>query len=298
MADAFLVDSKQKSIVSNFVSSSEAIIRDEVRFLSSRDELNVHSELLRKIARRSNRKVRCKVFTTNYDLCIEHAANRGRYVIIDGFSHTSPQVFDSIYFTYDIVKRESTPDTHDFIQNVFHLYKLHGSIDWTKNVYSNEIEKDAETEKPILIYPRNAKYELAFEQPYIEMMAALQASLRQPDTGLLVVGFGFNDNHIAEPILSAIHSNLSLSVVVCDPALSPKDPIQDGQVPSSGTAGTAVTNRHLSKIRYLITQGDARLSLINGTFEELVMHLPDIAAQTDLEQHLERMRLLRIQENG
>jgi homogentisate 1,2-dioxygenase len=52
----------------------------------------------------------------------------------------------------------------------------------------------------VLVYPRNTKYELAFEQPYIEMMSAFQAAIRQPETALLVVGFGFNDNHLAEPI--------------------------------------------------------------------------------------------------
>ena len=49
--------------------------------------------------------------------------------------------------------------------------------------------------------------------------------------------------------------------------------------------------------RSLIGNGDARLSLINGTFAEIVPELPDIAALTDLEQHLDRMRLLRGQEH-
>ncbi|MFT0172905.1 hypothetical protein ACLKMY_28535 [Paraburkholderia mimosarum] len=61
--------------------------------------------------------------------------------MIDGFSHASPQVVDSLYFTYDIVRRDSNPDSHDFISNVFLLYKLHGSIDWMRNPATNEIEK-------------------------------------------------------------------------------------------------------------------------------------------------------------
>lgn len=284
-------EGENRDLISKFITDTEEIIRDEVNFLGNEDGVEVHSELLRRIARRSNRKIRTKIFTTNYDLCFEYAARYGRYVVIDGFSHTSPQVFDSIYFAYDIVKREANPDSHDFISNVFHLYKLHGSIDWEKNLATNEIQRVAGTKNPVLVYPRNTKYELAFEQPYIEMMSAFQTAIRQPETALLVVGFGFNDNHLAEPILSAIRSNLNLKVVICDPALAP-DPD-----PTKNSIGSAEKNAHLKKIAYLISKGDARLSLINGTFQELVPELPDIAALTDLEQHMDRMRQLRGQEN-
>ena len=121
-------------------------------------------------------------------------------------------------------------------------------------------------------------------------MSAFQAAIRQPETALLVTGFGFNDNHLAEPIMSAIRSNLSLKVVVCDPRLAPNE---DGS-----WQGSVVANDHLRKLAYLISHGDARLALINATFQQLVPELPDIAAITDLEQHLDRMRLLREQENA
>ena len=283
-----------KTLISTFIAETEEIIRNEVDFLTDDDSVEVHSELLRRIARRSNRKIRTKIFTTNYDLCFEYAARYGRYVAIDGFSHTIPQVFDSICFSYDIVKREANPDSHDFISNVFHLYKLHGSIDWEKNKTTNEIQRVAGTKNPVLVYPRNTKYQLAFEQPYIEMMSAFQTAIRQPETALLVVGFGFNDNHLAEPILSAIRSNLNLKVVICDPALAP----QSDSDPTKVWAGSTEKNAHLKKLAFLISKGDARLSLINGTFQELVPELPDIAALTDLEQHLDRMRQLRGQENA
>lgn len=289
-ASEFLDDPAQKTLINTFISETEDIVRDKVRFLGPTDDVPVHADLLRRLARRSSRKVRSKVFTTNYDLCFEHAARQGRYVVIDGFSHTTPQVFDSINFGYDIVKRQGNPDSHDFISNVFHLYKLHGSIDWTKNPTTNEIEKDPATKTPVLVYPRNTKYELAFEQPYLEMMSAFQAAIRQPDTGLLILGFGFNDNHISEPVLSAVRSNLGLKVVVCDPALGGKSADENA---GRAVVGSDAANSHLKSIRYLIENGDARLSLISGTFEEVVPILPDIAAQTDLEQHLERVRMLR-----
>src|SRR5690606_26632437 len=98
--------------------------------------------------------------------------------------------------------------------------------------------------------------------------------------GLLVMGFGFNDNHIAEPILSAINSNLHLKVAICDPALGPRE--IDGSIKN----GVDAENPHLQKIRYLIEHGDARLALISAPFKDVVPLLPDIVAQTDLEQHM------------
>lgn len=282
------VEGEEQSLIRTFVKDAEECIRDLVDFLAADDKLDHHTQLLRKIVNRSNRKNRAKIFTTNYDLCFEYAARYGKYVVIDGFSHTLPQVFDSIYYNYDIINRSVSVEGNDFISNVFHLYKLHGSIDWTRNEISRDIERNHGTKKPILIYPRNTKYELAFEQPYLDMMAAFQNAIRQPETGLLIVGFGFNDNHISEPILSAIRSNLNLKVVIVDPFLAPREQPEKAIWP-----GNAVNNNYLNQISLLAKSGDARLSLINETFEGLVPILPDIAAETELEQHYERLRKVR-----
>jgi hypothetical protein len=58
--------------------------------------------------------------------------------------------------------------------------------------------------------------------------------------------------------------------------------------------GEAETNPHLIKLSALIAQGDARLSMLNCSFEDLIRYIPDIAAETDLERHLERVRKLDI----
>ena len=289
VAGDFQDSQEATNLIDTFVAATEAIIRDKVRFVSDSDDLSTHADFLRRLIRRSDRKARPKLFTTNYDLCFEYAARHGRYLIVDGFSHSTPQVFDSLYFSYDVVRRNIETDSLDLVPNVFQLYKLHGSVDWTMNETSHEIERDPATDAPLLVYPRNSKYELAFSQPYLEMMSALQAALRQSDTGLLILGFGFNDNHIAEPVLAAIRSNLSLQVVVCDPSLGPQQTAAD----APALAGAETTNPHLGKIEYLVRQGDARLALVSARFQEIVPNLPDIAAETDLEQHLERLRNLR-----
>jgi hypothetical protein len=301
VAENFLRVDELKTL-QDFITLAEKVIRTEVNFLTPADILPVHSAFLQRIARRSSGKGRAKIFTTNYDLCFERAAKDGRFVVIDGFSPTLPPTFDPVYFTYDIVRRGSNGDASAFIPNVFHLYKLHGSIDWERR--GDDIEKIHDTERPLLIYPRSSKYEQAFSQPYLEMMAAFQAALREPNTGLVIVGFGFNDKHIAEPILSAIRSNLGLKVVVVDPAMvrnvdvlkhaqggGDKDDLNDDNELKTNL-GSARSNSFLKKIIQMMDQGDARLTFLNGTFEDVSREIPDMAAETDLEKHMARMRIL------
>lgn len=286
-----------------FISLAEKEIRDAVNFLDGSDALTAHGVFLQRIARRSAGKGRVKLFTTNYDLCFEYAAKNGRFVVIDGFSPTLPPTFDPVYFSYDIVRRGNDGDASSFIPNVFHLYKLHGSIDWERG--SVDIEKKHNTDKPLLIYPRSSKYEQVFSQPYLEMIAALQSALREPNTGLVVIGFGFNDNHIAEPVLSAIRSNLGLKVVIVDPFLCERFIDGDTHLANGGKEtelnpdgkfrqpGNVEKNLFLRNIQTLMDQGDVRLSFLNASFEEIGREIPDLTAETDLEKHMNRIRSIQ-----
>lgn len=283
LAESFLTGA-QRDEVTKFVALAEQHIISATNFVTANHPLQVHAEFLRRAARRPQRKSRMKVFTTNYDRCYEEAGRQGRYVVVDGFSHTFPPTFDAIHFTYETVRRMGESESFDPIPNCFHLYKLHGSVDWQRNDASGEITKWTGVGKPVLIYPRNSKYELAFEQPYLEMIGAFQTAVRESDTGLLVVGFGFNDNHLAEPIMSAIRSNLSMKIVVVSPGLAPwVNGVNQGP-------GECANNKYLGQLQSLAGAGDARITLLNCGFEHMVPLVPDLAAETDLERHVARLR--------
>lgn len=274
VASEFLTG-EDAATIRRLLASAEDTIRDEVDFMDDSIQLPVHEAFLRRVARRSSRRARTKIFTTNYDLCFEIAAGRSGFIVVDGFAFGSESCFDPAQFSYDVVRRSSGEEKSDFIENLFHLHKIHGSVDWELTP-ANQIAKRRGTDKPLLIYPRSSKYEMAFSQPYIEMMGALQASLRAQNTTLVVIGFGFNDKHIAEPILAAIKGNLSLNLVVINPDVEEKS--NDGG------------NAYLGAIANLIDNGDARLALIGTTFEDIVPLVPDVIAETELERHGERIR--------
>lgn len=256
-----------------FIAEAEDIVWTKCSFVTDDSDLESHELFLRKVARRSTRLQRTQIFTTNYDLAFETAARRARFNVIDGFGYGG-QDFDGVSFDLDYVRRRP----HEPLAlepSVFHLLKLHGSVDWT--VSDDGVQKVHGGTKPIdpvLIYPSAAKYQLSYQQPYLEFMSRFQIALRQPDVGLIVVGFGFNDDHLSAPVEAALRSNIGLRAVFVSPG------VRDGSRASS-----------LDWIEQLIGKGDRRLTLLEATFDELVRVLPEVPSKEERDAHAERVGL-------
>ena len=105
-----------------------------------------------------------------------------------------------------------------------------------------------------------------------KLMGRFQASLRKQNLGLIVVGFGFNDNHISHPLIQALKSNVHLKVLIVDPILKES------------------TNGHLKQIEELADSGDWRIGLLSGKFEDMVQFLPDIQKESEIDQHFKRVK--------
>ena len=258
--------------VNEFMARAESLIVEKCRFVTESTKLGGHESFLRKAARRSTRLPRLRLFTTNYDLCFEAAASHVRFVAVDGFSHTQPQEFDGLHFSYDFVRRGHDREAPEYIPNVFHLYKLHGSVDW--ELKGTQVVKTLQPQKPLIIYPRYSKFESSYDQPFLEMMSRFQLSLRQPNTGLLVIGVGFKDHHISQPVMSAVRANVGLKAAIVSPSLKKK----------------GNENASIATVNSLIEKGDWRLTLIASTFEHLVSFLPDLVAETEEELYRQRVR--------
>ncbi|MFT8356337.1 MAG: SIR2 family protein [Bifidobacterium aquikefiri] len=254
-----------------FISEAESIVWNKCNFINETSDLVTHELFLRKVARRSTRLQRTQIYTTNYDLAFETAAQRSRFNAIDGFGYGG-QTFNGASFDLDYVRRRPhEPLTLE--PNVFHLLKLHGSVDW--NSVGTEIHKLYDSSKPAnpaLIYPSATKYQLSYQQPYLEFMSRFQIALRQPDVGLIVVGFGFNDDHLTAPIEAALRSNIGLRAVFVSP----------------GIRGTKRSTT-FSWIQQLIERGDRRLTLLETTFDRLVEVLPDVPSREERDAYAERL---------
>lgn len=252
-----------------FVKDAEAVIWDRCNFVGDDSDLLAHELFLRKVARRSTRLQRAQIFTTNYDLAIETAARRARFNVIDGFGYGG-QEFDGGSFDLDYVRRRPQ-EPLALEPSVFHLLKLHGSVDWDGS--DGVVRKvNGQPPTPVLIYPSASKYRLAFQQPYLEFMSRFQIALRQPDVGLIVVGFGFKDDHLVAPVEAALRANIGLRAAVVTPGAR-----------SSDRSST------MSWIEDLVDRGDRRLTLLNSTFDGLVRRLPDIPTMEERDAHIERV---------
>jgi len=253
-----------------FIEEAERTVLTKCQFVLPDTQLPQHERLLRAIARRSPKLPRTQLFTTNYDLAFETAASATRTVVVDGFSWSGTPTFDGSWFDIDFVRQlPGRPPVAE--QNVVHLLKLHGSVDWDQQG-RRVVKAHGHPEQPVLIYPAQNKYQLSYRQPYQEMMARLQVALRQPSVGLLVIGYGFHDAHINAPIESAIRSNVNLKMAAVAPNLRT---VEADSIPEA--------------MERLIRAGDDRFALIAGTFTDAVHLLPTLEHGDDRDEHLERL---------
>lgn len=216
-----------------------------------------HGEFIRKMTARKASEPRFQLFTTNYDTLFEQATvQRGGYTIIDGFSFSYPRLFSGANFDFDIVNRERTriKKEESFAPNVYQLFKIHGSIDWEKDgdkIY----QRDHAPEQPCIIYPASNKYESSYEQPYFEMMAHLQQTLRKEGTLLIVVGFGFKDKHIQNTIREAVtqNPNFHLLIVAFDGSDNLKSDLVDGYITDNGKVKEPNVSVYYSKFKDFVS---------------------------------------------
>lgn len=179
-----------------------------------------HKLFLEKLLQRKQTNPRVKIFTLNYDLAFEYASTDVNAIVIDGFSFTFPRTFSGRLFDLDIVQREGSKlkEEDNFIQRVLHLHKLHGSLNWHRDITTGTVFQKENVEKPLIVYPRETKYEDSYEQPFFEMMARFQRNLRvNNDTLLICVGYSFNDKHINAALEEALNQNPGFRLAVIDP---------------------------------------------------------------------------------
>ncbi|MBS1862164.1 MAG: SIR2 family protein [Actinobacteria bacterium] len=263
------LDLRNDATLRKFVKAAEDRILELCSFVTGDSDLATHGRFLRRMARRSTRLPRAEIYTTNYDLAFERAAADTRFFLIDGFQMRAPHHFDGSALDIDLVRRVSG-EGMVLEPNVAQFLKLHGSVDWQRDgsVVRRVLDKP---KNPALIYPRQNKFQLSFAPPYLEFMARFQMALRGRDTALFIIGSGLKDEHVIQPIHQAVKSNVGLRVVLVSPDLEGSD------------------NRYLSAWSDLISQGDRRLALINGTFKQFTEILPDTAPLDERELHDQRI---------
>lgn len=141
-----------------------------------------------------------EIFTTNYDLLFEQAHERTKVPCFDGFTGVSAPFFDP-----------SSVAGNDLPPRWTRIWKLHGSLGWTRND-RGEIIRTGRPDASELVFPDHLKYDQTQKAPYAALFDRLRAFLMTPDTLLVATGFSFADVHISARIGECLAANPSASV--------------------------------------------------------------------------------------
>lgn len=268
-AEAYLQVREDDADVKRFVNACKKVILEKCSAFLDVGKLDAHKTFLHRLSRRRIRDPRLKVFTTNYDLCFEQAASALGGVVIDGFSFTPPRHYDPRYFGYDIIRRpRASEDQGNYLEGVFLFYKLHGSVNWARSANGPVQEKTSPSpDEACLIYPASGKYQQSFLQPHLESISQYLAALREPNTCLIAIGFGFNDDHLSEPLLAAVRSNPHLRLIIVNPGITDQE--------NKGRNA----NRYWRDF-FSLAKEDEDVWFINASFQDFAKLVPDLKSLT------------------
>lgn len=200
-------------------------------------ELFCHRQLLQKLtAARQPGQPAPWLFTTNYDLAIEWAAESLGLQVINGFAGLhlrtfSPHNFDLAYRNA-VARGEARFGTYNI-----YLAKLHGSLTWRSIADQPVIEHpatlvadplrkflDGKTQdgQCYLVLPSAAKYLQTVGFVLGELFRRFTDFLTRPQTCLITCGYSYSDEHLNRILLSALQ-NPTLHLLVYLPEIARND---------------------------------------------------------------------------
>ncbi|MFA5786489.1 MAG: SIR2 family protein [Actinomycetota bacterium] len=165
----------------------------------------------------ADREYPIEIFTTNYDLLIEHALEAVRAPFFDGFvGSVAP------FFCPESVGADSLPGDEPMRppRSWTRLWKLHGSVNWktTRDTLtgnsriSRQPGTGSDSGGELMIFPSRDKYSESRRLPFLTCQDRLRRLIASGETLLMVAGYSFSDEHINEILLQGLQSNSRLAV--------------------------------------------------------------------------------------
>lgn len=256
------------------------------------EDLATHRRLLHKLsAARQPGQPSPWVFTTNYDLAVEWAAETIGLKVINGFDGLHRRIFSPHNFDLEyrntLARGEARFGTYGI-----HLAKLHGSLSWKLDQSETVVEHSTsylwhdlskflggdDSVKPhCIVYPSTGKYLRTIGFVSGELIRRFTEFLARPQTCLIVSGYSFSDMHLNRILASGLR-NPTLQLVVYLPEVRFKSGMPDFNLCSEWFRKFAVL-----KSPQVTIVGDEPTAY----FETLVGDLPDPAV---VDEQSERIR--------
>ncbi|WP_395173307.1 SIR2 family protein [Roseibium alexandrii] len=206
------------------------------------EKITGHIPFLAKLIARDANLGRTHLFTLNYDTLFEQAMDQLGIQYFDGFSGSAKPKFDPSVYGLDIYYPGDVAEGRvRRFDNFLQFYKLHGSIHWYQDKdgtfscrhedlsfaekyrssdvsnKSNLLQSERYKEiKSFGILPTSQKFSQTLGIPYAHLFRLFHSRLNQPQTFLIVAGYGFGDDHVTRIIETAL-TNPSLVMLVIEP---------------------------------------------------------------------------------
>ena len=149
------------------------------------------------------------VISLNYDRVAEYAAEAAGFAHFTGFhyGHLRKQTSGSYL---RIVESTRTLRT-------VRIWKVHGSIDWFKTDDGRVLSIDDKYARshltPLIVTPGTEKYKSTHQQPFRSIINYSDSAIDSA-TAFLIIGYGFNDEHIQPKLLDSIQQRNTPIVVL------------------------------------------------------------------------------------
>jgi hypothetical protein len=154
------------------------------------------------------------IITTNYDCVLEHVMAFHGIPFTDGFEGKELSLFNSRLFQD---------------ANITNLVKVHGSLNWFQaGRRIRYLKHQRNSSEPIIICPGKNKYQEAYKTPYRELIQKADDCINNASS-FLVVGFGFNDEHLTPKIKEKVDNGTPLVLITKEVSPGCKAELRDAQ---------------------------------------------------------------------
>lgn len=232
-----ITESGNKKLLDAVIKASEEILKYPADFQKVKgNEDKVYTsycefvlELVNLLERSNSRQTpkNVNIFTTNYDLYIEKSVDSisriKNFVFNDGTKGYFERILDGSSYNRLVSYKGLSDNYIDEIPSIS-LIKPHGSVNWKKihapdsDNYSVSITNyvNKEKDKQIFVPPTGYESQDTFlNNHFHEMLRIFQMELDKPQSVLLVVGFSFQDEHIAKMVTRALKNPELKSYIFC-----------------------------------------------------------------------------------
>lgn len=244
---------KIKDIIWNAVSSADI---DVLKQITDNSDSNITSikNLVNKFM--DSHPQLLNIITTNYDRVLENVMSFNSIPFTDGFKGKNLCLFDETLF-----KKEK----------IVNIVKVHGSLNWFDlDGEIRYLQQNYDNSHPQIIAPGKNKYRETYKRPYRELIQKADDLIRNASS-FLVIGFGFNDDHLTPLITNKVKQGIPIVIItkqMTDSSLKELEQAEKFIYIDEDNVGNVGNDK--SKVMYRInSSSEVKTTKIDGNYWQL-----------------------------